>query len=542
MATRQSSGRLRFYGAAGVVTGSCYHLTLDGVSFLVDCGLFQGNKTLRELNYQPFPFDPARLDFVLLTHAHIDHSGLLPKLVRRGFKGPVYATDATRDLLGFMLPDSGYIQETEVQRLNERNRRRGRRPVEPIYRRVDAERSVRQIRGRPLDAWFSPVAGVRARFWNAGHILGAASIELELAGAGREGAPLRLLFSGDIGPQEKAFHEQPEAPVDLDYLIVEGTYGDREREDVTVEQRRELLRREIAEALAAGGNLLIPAFAVERTQELLNDIARLMAEGRLPQARVFLDSPLAIKATEVFESYAGELRDLGDPGVPGDPGATPFRGTGFSFTPRAEQSRRIGRITEGAIIIAASGMCDAGRIRHHLKHNLWRRGATVLFVGYQAPGTLGSILLGGARTVRIHGEEIAVRARLRRLDAYSAHADQGELVEWVRRRLPVAQAVFLTHGEPAALRALKQCLAEAGLERRKLIIPKLDEEVELAASGKVRLVAEAARAEPEKIADLDWHNAYAGLLVELSERLQALPDDAAREALLRDLQRRVAHD
>ena len=396
---------------------------------------------------------------------------------------------------------------------------------------------MRQLKGRPLDTWFSPVAGVRARFWNAGHILGAASIELELAGAGLKGAPLRLLFSGDIGPQEKAFHEQPEAPGDLDYLIVEGTYGDREREDVTVEQRRELLRREIAEALAGGGNLLIPAFAVERTQELLNDIARLMAEGRLPPARVFLDSPLAIKATEVFESYAGELTDLGDAG---GPGTTPFRGAGFTFTPRAEQSRRIGRITEGAIIIAASGMCDAGRIRHHLKNNLWRREATVLFVGYQAPGTLGSILLGGARTVRIHGEEIAVRARLRRLDAYSAHADQGELVDWVRRRLPVAQAVFLTHGEPAALRALKQRLAEAGLERRKLIVPKLDEQVDLVASGKVRLSVETPRAEPDRIADLDWHNAYAGLLVELSETLPALPDDAARDELLRDLQRRVA--
>ncbi|MEX0758252.1 MAG: MBL fold metallo-hydrolase, partial [Tistlia sp.] len=219
--------QLCFHGAAGVVTGSCYRLVRDGVSFLVDCGLFQGNKTLRELNYRDFPFDPATLDFVVLTHAHIDHSGLLPKLVRQGFRGPILATEATRDLLSFMLPDSGYIQESEVARLNERNRRRGRRPVEPIYRKSDAERTVRRIVGRPFDQWFSPAAGIRARFWNAGHILGAASVELEIAGAGRGEALLRLLFSGDIGPQEKAFHDRPEAPRGLDYLVVEGTYGDR---------------------------------------------------------------------------------------------------------------------------------------------------------------------------------------------------------------------------------------------------------------------------------------------------------------------------
>ncbi|MEX2629718.1 MAG: MBL fold metallo-hydrolase [Tistlia sp.] len=258
-----------------------------------------------------------------------------------------------------------------------------------------------------------------------------------------------------------------------------------------------------------------------------------MAGGRLPPARVFLDSPLAIKATEVFEAYAGDLVDL-------RPGATPFRGPGFAFTPRPDQSQRLSRITEGAIIVAASGMCDAGRIRHHLKSNLWRRNATVLFVGYQAPGTLGNILLGGARKVRIHGEEIAVQARIRRIDAYSAHADQRELLEWVAARLPVAQAIFLTHGEQAALRALKHRLVETGLDSRKVIVPRLDERVELVASGRVRLRPDQARAAPRATEALDWHNDYADLLLTLGDRLQALPDDAAREALLHDLKRRTA--
>jgi metallo-beta-lactamase family protein len=257
--------RLTFHGGAGTVTGSCYAIEHEQGRFLVDCGLFQGTKTVRELNYGAFPFQPGAIDFVLLTHAHIDHSGLLPKLHKHGFRGPIHATPPTVDLLSFMLPDSGHIQESEVERLNRRNRQRGRAPVEPIYTRRDAEDCLEQIVGVAYETWLEPRPGVRARFWNAGHILGSASIEVQVEdGAG--GPPVRLLCSGDLGPDEKIFHLEPDAPAGFDYLVCESTYGDRDREDATVEHRRDALCREINEALGAGGNLLIPAFTVERTR------------------------------------------------------------------------------------------------------------------------------------------------------------------------------------------------------------------------------------------------------------------------------------
>src|SRR5690606_16582554 len=257
--------RLTFHGGAGTVTGSCFQIEHDRGRFLIDCGRCQGTKTVRERNYGAFPFQPDAIDCVLLTHAHIDHSGLLPKLAKHGFAGPVHATEPTADLLSFMLPDSGHIQESEVERLNRRNRRRGRPAVEPIYTRKDAERCLAQIRGVAYERWIEPGPGVRARFWNAGHILGSASIELRIDdGPGQ----VRLLFSGDIGPDEKVFHLEPDAPAGFDYVVCESTYGDRDRSDATVEQRRRALCAEINDALAAGGNLLIPAFAVERTQEL----------------------------------------------------------------------------------------------------------------------------------------------------------------------------------------------------------------------------------------------------------------------------------
>ena len=516
---------LSFFGAAGTVTGSCYGITHPGGRFIVDCGLFQGNKTIRNLNYQDFPFVPDGLDFVLLTHAHIDHSGLVPKLVKRGFKGKAHATAATRDLLTFMLPDSGHIQETEVKRLNQRNRRRGRATVTPIYTRKDAEAALRQIDSQGFDTWFQPGDGIRARFWNAGHILGAASIEIEVANAGRAGEPLRILFSGDIGPQEKSFHDDPEAPHDLDYIVVESTYGDRDREDQTIDERREILRHEISEALKAGGNLLIPAFAVERTQELLFDIAVLMAEKKVPPVPVFLDSPLAVRATEVFEAHADALIDVRRAkGL--------FRQRNFTFVTDPDQSRKLADVTGGAIFIAASGMCEAGRIRHHLKNNLWRREATVLFVGYQAPGTLGQILLNGEKAVRINGEEIAVNARIRRMETYSAHADQRELVEWTCARLPVRQGIFLTHGENGALATFRSHLLDKGCSESQIFIPKLDETYDLVAEGRPEHRIETARTEEAEIKGKDWHNEYAALLLHLGKEIQALPNDAARHRLL----------
>jgi metallo-beta-lactamase family protein len=517
--------RLTFHGGAGTVTGSCYQIEHAKGRFLVDCGMFQGTKTVRELNYGKFPFDPRAIDFVLLTHAHIDHSGLLPKLHKHGFERTIHATEPTADLPSFMLPDSGHIQESEVERLNRRNRRRGRPPVEPIYTRADAESCLARIEGVGYERWFEPGPGVRARLWNAGHILGSASIEVRVDdGAGA----VHLLFSGDLGPDEKIFHLEPDAPAGFDYLVCESTYGDRDRADATVEERRRTLCREIEEALAAGGNLLIPAFAVERTQELLHDIGVLMAERRIDNVPVYLDSPLANNATQVFARHAAALEDIA---LDAD---ELFRNPSFRFVESVEESKSLNQVTGGAIIIAASGMCDAGRIRHHLKNNLWRPGATVLFVGYQAPGTLGRLILDGEKSIRMFGDEVTVEARIRRIGNYSAHADQKELVAWVSERLPVRAGMFLTHGEDHARTVLREHLIEAGCESALIHLPKLDDSFELVAKAAPAPEPREARIPDSEIAR-DWHNDYAVLLLDLSRRLETLPDDQARRQLLHRL-------
>lgn len=525
---------LSFCGAAGTVTGSCYWMRTPHGQFLVDCGMFQGSKTLKELNYRPFPFDPAELDFALLTHAHIDHSGLLPKLVKDGFKGPIFATQGSIDLLGYMLPDSANIQEMEVERLNHRNLQRGRDEVQPIFDQEDVATTLRRLRAVDYGAWCEAGEGVRARFWNAGHILGAASIEVEVDTARRRPRLLRLLFSGDIGPAHKLFHPDPEAPENFDHVICEATYGGRSRTKADPERRRRILATEVQQALKRGGNLLIPAFAVERTQELLLDLSILFNTGLLATVPVFLDSPLAIRATEVFARHAGKLRDTGDP-------AALFRHPAFRFTGSAEESRKISRIAGGIIVIAGSGMCDAGRIRHHLKENLWRREATVLLVGYQAPGTLGALLAQGVPAVRIQGEEIRVNARIRQIDVYSGHADGQELAQWLRARLPVKGAVFLTHGEEDALAAMKSALEAAGLPPDRLLLPRLDDTVDLM-SGKARLRTRDVRHRlpPEALSSLDWHNDLAAFTLDLREALEGAADDKRRRVILRQLRRVLA--
>jgi metallo-beta-lactamase family protein len=517
--------RLTFHGGAGTVTGSCYQIEHDRGRFLVDCGMFQGTKTVRELNYATFPFDPGVLDFVLLTHAHIDHSGLLPKLSRHGFERTIHATAPTVDLLSFMLPDSGHIQESEVERLNRRNRRRGKPPLEPIYTRADAESCLRQLEGVAYERWLEPGPGVRARYWNAGHILGSASIEVRIDdGAG----PVHLLFSGDLGPDEKVFHLEPDAPAGFDYIVCESTYGDRDRADATVEERRRKLCEEINQALAAGGNLLIPAFAVERTQELLHDIGVLMAEHQIKDVPVFLDSPLANNATKVFAKHAAALEDIALDE------SELFRNPNFRFVESVDESKSLNGITGGTIIIAASGMCDAGRIRHHLKNNLWRAKATVLFVGYQAPGTLGRLILDGEESVRMFGDEVKVAARIRRIGNYSAHADQKELVDWVTERLPVRGGIFLTHGEDRAREVLREHLVGTGCEQALIHLPGLDDSFDLMAAAAAAPEPRAARIPVSEITR-DWHNDYAVLLLDLSRRLEQLPDDATRRELLRRL-------
>ncbi len=530
---------LKFCGAAHTVTGSSYLFETDRARVLVDCGLFHGSKTLKELNYGPFPFRAADIDAVLLTHAHIDHSGLIPKLTRAGFAGPVHATRGTIDLCTFMLPDSGSIQESEVASLNRRNAARGRAEVTPIYTQADAVASLSAFRPVEYRSWFEAAPGVRARYWNAGHLLGSASIELEFdqgrAGKNGKDAPLRVLMSGDLGPDAKLLQPDPEAPADLDYVVCESTYGDVDRPASTPSSRRAKLSAEVREAFAGRGALVIPAFAVERTQELIADLVGLMETGEIPPAPIFLDSPLAIRATEVFRAHAAEagngLSDEVDL-------ARLLSSRHLRFTETVDESKAIAKLSGFHIIIAASGMCEAGRIRHHLKRWLWQKSATVLLVGYQAQGTLGRFLVDGARVVRIQGEEVRVAARIRQIDDYSGHADGPEVARWIAARRPIKRGLFLVHGEEPRMQGLAARIADRVIEPAKIFQPLIDDGYDLSTPAPTpRDAGKRRRLAPESVTRLDWHNDMSKLLIDINEAMEKAADDRARGVVIRRLRR-----
>jgi metallo-beta-lactamase family protein len=522
---------VQFCGAAHTVTGSCYLVQTRTGRFLIDCGLFQGQKTLKALNYGAFPFRPTDIDAVLLTHAHIDHSGLLPKLVRQGFRGRIFATRGTIDLCSWMLPDAGNIQESEVASLNRRNSARRRSEVSPIYTQADAIAAMQSFQPVDYETWVEVIPGVRARYWNAGHLLGSASIEIEFGGEGSSGQPLRLLASGDVGPDAKLLEPDPKAPSGFDYVISESTYGDRIRAATTPEQRRQRLASEVRDAAAAKGALLIPAFAVERTQELIVDLVDLMQRGDVPAAPIFLDSPLAIHATEVFRRHAASLeRDIDVNHL--------FSSPHLRFTETVDESKSIAKLTGFHIIIAASGMCDAGRIRHHLKRWLWNERATVLLVGFQAQGTLGRFLQEGAKAVRIQGDEIKVAARIRMIDEYSGHADGAEIAQWIGARRPIQRGVFLVHGEEAATAALAERIAERIVPAAKLFQPMLDDIYELSTQAPTLMDGtHRRRLTPEAVTQLDWHNEMSRLVLDINDQIEAAADDRARGVLIRRLRR-----
>jgi metallo-beta-lactamase family protein len=524
---------LRFLGAANTVTGSCLELLLPGGRLLVDCGLFQGPKALQALNFAPFPIDPASIDAVILTHAHVDHVGLFPKLARDGFRKRAFATPATCDLLAWILTDSGAIHESEAERINRRNRKRDQPDVLPLYTADDAQASLRRVVPTERETWFEPVPGTRARLRNAGHILGSGWLELEVARAPGE-APLRIVVSGDIGPPDKTLTFDPVRPEAADILVMEATYGDRDRPPADEAGRRAALAAEVHDAMAAGGNLIIPAFAVERSQELIHDLLVLSRRRQIPDLQIFLDSPLAHRATDVFRRHAREL-EIQDGGAALD-------GPNLHIVETVEQSKAIGRVHSGAIVIAGSGMCEAGRVKHHLKDHLWRSQSTVLFVGYQAPGTLGQLIRSGAERVRIHGEEVVVRARIRALEGYSGHADRSDLIAWAKPVLAGARAIFLVHGEAAAIASLRGGLVEAGAEASRILVPELDERFALQGAGAALAASRLPTAGPERRADAelrralasgrDWHNDYAALVLEVHRALLAAGDDASRRRML----------
>ncbi|MDC9822465.1 MBL fold metallo-hydrolase [Devosia sp. ZB163] len=524
---------LYFHGAAGTVTGSCYRVVHPKGQFLVDCGMFQGNKTVRDLNYKPFPFDPRAIDFLLLTHAHIDHAGLLPKLAKQGYRKPIWATEPTNNLLEYLLPDAAGIQESEADRETLKRSRRAEPPFQPLYTMEDANEVLRHRKGVKYEEWIEPGPGVRACYWNAGHILGSASIEVEVSDG--NGKSIRILFSGDLGPDIKVFWDAPDAPSGYDYILSESTYGGREREDYTLRQRQDALKKEINEALSRGGNLVIPTFAVERSQELLHDIGYLIKTGEISPSLVFLDSPLASKVTGVYRKYASMFEDVE---LSAD---ELFNDPRFRIVESVEESKAINSIRGGAIVMSASGMADAGRIKHHLRNNLPRANATVLFVGYQAPGTLGQIIQSGAKEVRIHSELVPVRAQVRSLGNYSAHADHSELVNWVTKRLPAHGAIFLTHGEDEERAALRAALMhDDGLASDQVLMPLLDDAFELRAEGIAGVERPVQRRVDLSQVTLDWHNAYASFIIDLSHQLQSAPNDAQRIAVMNALKATLA--
>lgn len=484
--------KITFLGAAKTVTGSNFLVEAAGSKFLVDCGMYQGKAAQEMENSEDFLFDPKEIDFMLLTHAHIDHSGRIPKLYNEGFRAPVYAHKATVDLCSIMLPDSGHIQETEIEWKNRKRIRAGLEPLPPLYSAEEAEKSLEIFKAVQYDEIVDVAENIQVRFNDAGHMLGSSIIEIWVT---ENGKTEKIVFTGDLGNNDIPLLDSPTMIESADYLVMESTYGGRLH--LRNDDKAELFLNIISETLDKGGRVVIPSFAVGRTQEILYEIDKIKEEHKddeefqrkyeqLMKTPVFVDSPLAISATEIFKMNTDLFEDdIQEKLLHGD---HPLEFPGLQFTRTADESKALNETYYPSIIISASGMCEIGRIKHHLKHNLWNPSSTILFVGYQAPGTLGRTIVDGADKVKIFGEEISVNARIEYIEGYSGHADQEWLLNFVYSFINKPKHIFLVHGEEEGQEILKNLIEnntsipvtipEFGEKYEVSDIPKLQDRLE----------------------------------------------------------------
>ncbi len=467
-------------GAAGTVTGSNYLVeTPTGEQVLVDCGLFQGGRLLEMRNWMDWGFEPDRIDTLFLTHAHIDHSGRIPKLVKDGFTGKILTSRPTTELCEIMLLDSAHIQEMDAEWQSRKNKRKGQKEIQPLYTIDDAKKSLPHLKSVERDELISVSDGVKIRLKNAGHILGSSILEMWVKDGGGE---IKIVFSGDLGKANQLILKEAARIFKADYLFVESTYGNRLHKPLK-DSKQELLEA-INFAVSNNEKVIIPSFAVERTQEVLYILGEFYRKGELPEIPIYLDSPLAIKATEIFrknkEFYDKEVLEIIESGF--DPFSLPT----LQYTPTTKDSIAINEQKGSALIIAGNGMCTAGRIKHHLKHNLWREGASIVIVGFQAQGTTGRQIVEGRKTVKIFREDVAVNARVFTIGGFSSHADQKDLLDWVGNFKDSKPKVFAIHGEPESSKALADKIRESfGLEthvpkwKETLFLKRKEEPIEI---------------------------------------------------------------
>lgn len=507
---------ITFLGAAKTVTGSNFLVEAAGKKFLVDCGMYQGKAALEMENSEEFLYDVSEIDFMLLTHAHIDHSGRIPKLYNEGYRGPIYAHRATVDLCAIMLPDSGHIQETEVEWKNRKRLRAGLEPLPPLYTAEEAAKCLEIFKPVEYDQIIDVADNIQVRYNDAGHMLGSSIIEIWVT---ENGKTEKIVFTGDIGNNDIPLLDSPTMIEDADYLVMESTYGSRLH--MRNDDKANIFLNVVSETLDHGGRVVIPSFAVGRTQEILYEIDKIKDSHKddeefqrkyqqLMKTPVFVDSPLAISATEVFKKNTDLFEeDVQEKLRHGD---HPLEFPGLQFTRTADESKALNETYYPSIIISASGMCDIGRIKHHLKHNLWNPSSTILFVGYQAPGTLGRTIVDGADKVKIFGEEISVNARVEYIEGYSGHADQEWLLNFVYSFIKKPRHIFLVHGEEESEEVLK------GLIERNTQIP-----VTIPSFGEKYEVADIPKLEERVEYSKKLEDQY--LRLQILEKLDKIKDD-----------------